>query len=40
MKEELDYIMKNDTLKLVHGPKDKNITGTKWVFRNKMYEKG
>ena len=40
MKEELDKILKNDTLKLVPIPKEKNVIGTKWVFRNKMNEKG
>ena len=38
MKEELDHIVKNETWELVPRPKDKNIIGTKWVFRNKMNE--
>jgi hypothetical protein len=40
MKEELDQIMKNDTWDLVPRPKDKNVIGTKWVFRNKVNEEG
>ena len=40
MKEELDQIIKNDTWKLVPRPSDKNVIGTKWVFRNKMNEDG
>ena len=40
MKEELDQIVKNDTWDLVPRPKDKNVIGTKWVFRNKMNEQG
>ena len=40
MKEELDQIVQNDTSELVLRPKDKNVIGTKWAFRNKMNEKG
>ena len=40
MKEELDQILKNETLELVPIPKDKNVIRTKWVFRNKMNEQG
>ena len=40
MKEELDQIIKNDTWDLVPRPKDKNVIGTKWLFRNKMNEQG
>ena len=40
MKEELDQIVKNDTWELVPRPNDMNVIGTKWVFRNKMNEKG
>ena len=36
MNEELDQIEKNETWKLVPRPKDKNVIGTKWVFRNKL----
>ena len=39
MKEELDQIVKNDTWSLVRRPNDKNMIGTKWVFRNQMNEK-
>jgi hypothetical protein len=38
MDEELDQIEKNDTWELVQRPKNKNTTGTKWVFRNKLNE--
>ena len=40
MKEELDQIVKNDTWEIVPRPKDKNVIGTKLVFRNKMKEQG
>ena len=40
MKEELDKIVKNETWELVPKPKDKNVIGTKWVFRNKTNEQG
>ena len=36
MKEELDQIVKNETLQLVPRPKEKNVIGTKWIFRKKM----
>ena len=39
MKEELDQIVRNETWELVPRPKDKNVIGIKWVFRNKMYAK-
>ena len=32
--------MNNNTWELVPRPKDKNFIGTKWVFKNKMDEKG
>ena len=38
--EELSQIEKNDTWELVPRPKDKNVIGTKWVFRNKLDENG
>jgi hypothetical protein len=40
MEEELDQIEKNETWELVPRPKDKNVIGTKWVFRNKLNEDG
>ena len=40
MNEELDQIEKNETWDLVPRPKNKNIIGTKWVFKNKMNEDG
>jgi hypothetical protein len=40
MNEELDQIEKNETWELVPRPKDKNVIGTKWVFRNKLNEDG
>jgi hypothetical protein len=40
MDEELDQIKKNDTWELVPRPKNKNVIGTKWVFRNKLNEDG
>ena len=40
MNEELDQIEKNDTWELVPRPKDKNVIGTKQVFRNKLNEDG
>jgi hypothetical protein len=40
MNEELDQIEKNNTWELVPRLEDKNIIGSKWVFKNKMNEKG
>ena len=40
MEEELSQIKKNDTWKLVPRPNEKNVIGTKWVFRNKLDENG
>ena len=40
MEEELDQIEKNETWELVPIPKNKNVIGTKWVFRKKMNEDG
>ena len=40
MNEELDQIEKNHTWELVPRPHDKNIIGTKWIFKNKLNENG
>ena len=40
MKEEIEKIEKNKTWTLVPRPADKNVIGTKWVFRNNLYENG
>ena len=40
MNEELDQIEKNETWELVPRPKDKNVIGTKWVFKNKFNQDG
>ena len=40
MKEEIEKIEKNKTWTLVLRPTDKNVIGTKWVFRNKLDENG
>ena len=40
MNEEIEQIDKNKTWTLVPSPKDKNVIGTKWVFKNKLNEDG
>ena len=40
MNEEIEKIEKNKTWTLVPRPKDKNVIGTKWVFKNKLNEDG
>ena len=40
MNEEIEKIEKNITWTLVPRPKDKNVIGTKWVFRNTLNEEG
>ena len=40
MKEELNQLEKNETWEIIPGPKEKNVIGTKWVFRNKLDEGG
>jgi hypothetical protein len=40
MDEELDQIENNDTWEWVPRPKNKNVIGTKWVFKNKLNEDG
>jgi hypothetical protein len=39
MDEDLDQIEKNDTWELVPRPKNMNVIGTKWVFRNMLRTK-
>jgi hypothetical protein len=38
MDEELDQVEKNQIWELVPIPKDKNVVGTKWIFKNKLNE--
>ena len=40
MNEELDPIEKKNTQELIPRPTEKNVIGSKWVFKNKMNEKG
>jgi hypothetical protein len=40
MNEEMDQIEKKNTWELVPRPKNRNVIGSKWVFKNKMNEKG
>eukprot|EP00253_Pinus_taeda_P028024 PITA_28024 len=40
MDEELQQIEKNNTWELVPRPKDKNVIGKKWIFKNKLNENG
>ena len=40
MKVEIEQIEKNKTSTLDPRPADKNVIGTKWVFRNKLDENG
>lgn len=40
MEEEVSQIEKNDTWELVPRPKDINVIGTKWVFKNKLNKDG
>eukprot|EP00253_Pinus_taeda_P025598 PITA_25598 len=40
MDEELEQIERNNIWELVPRPKDKNVIGTKWVFKNKLNENG
>eukprot|EP00253_Pinus_taeda_P003540 PITA_03540 len=40
MDEELEQIEKNNTWELVPRPKDKNVIGTKWIFKTKLNENG
>ena len=40
MQEELNNFTRNEVWKLEERPQDKNVIGTKWVFRNKQDEHG
>ena len=40
MNEELELIEKNNTWELVPRPSDKNVIGSKWVYKNKLNEQG
>ena len=40
MKEEIEHIEKNKTWTLVPRPEDKNVIGTKWVYKKKLDENG
>ena len=40
LQEELNQFQRNDVWDLVPKPPQKNIIGTKWVFRNKLNEQG
>jgi hypothetical protein len=40
MNDELDQIEKNNTWEMVHRLEGKNISGSKWIFKNKLNEKG
>ena len=40
MQDELNNFTRNEVWVLEAPPKDKNIIGTKWVFRNKQDEHG
>ena len=40
MHEELHQFVRNDVRELVPRPKDVNVIGTKWIFKNKSDEHG
>ncbi|XP_070010296.1 uncharacterized mitochondrial protein AtMg00820-like [Nicotiana sylvestris] len=40
MQDELNQFERSQVWHLVPRPKDKSVTGTKWVFRNKLDEDG
>ena len=40
MHEELHQFIRNDVWELVPRPKDANVIGTKWIFKNKSNEHG
>ena len=39
MKQEISQIEKNETWELVPRPLNKNVSGAKWVFINKLDER-
>ena len=40
MNEEIEQIEKNNSWEVVPRPNDKNVIGTKWIFKNKLNENG
>jgi hypothetical protein len=40
MNDELDQIEKNNMWEMVHRPEGKNVIGSKWIFKNKLNERG
>ena len=40
MQKELNQFVRNDVWDLVPQPLDHTVTGTKWVFKNKLDESG
>jgi hypothetical protein len=40
MQDELNNFTRNQVWELVEHPKNKNVIGTKWVYRNKQDEHG
>jgi hypothetical protein len=40
MHEELENFERNQVWTLVEPPRDVNMIGTKWVFKNKQWEDG
>ncbi|XP_070010658.1 uncharacterized protein [Nicotiana sylvestris] len=40
IQDELNQFERSQVWHLVHRPKDISVIGTKWVFRNKLYEDG
>ena len=40
MHEELNNFTRNQVWELIERPKNYNVIGTKWVFRNKQYQDG
>lgn len=40
MQEKLNQFKRNDVWYLIERPSDKNVIGTKWIFKNKFNENG